>query len=390
MRVVIYLGGFMYNSANEFSYAIGESMMKNGIDVKYVDLLSENRGELLNNAFSEKVDFVLSFNGIGCDIKIGHKSLYNELNIPFVYYLLDHPSHHKERLMVPINQKVIICLDNSHADYVEMHPEITGITTFIPTAARYEGSNYLNTEKKYDIVFTGYLKTQEELDNLFPQSMIDVKRYLDNLILHKRDIYIDQDVINMVKSIPDLNYVYETTHFDMDSLINQCDFYVRGVKRNFVMEELLKRGLTIDFYGAISNSHEFLKYPNFNNNGMVDYKDLDNVYAQAKIALNIMPNFPEGGHDRLFMSMVHGAIPLTDCNVYLEQKLPQGLIYFNYPHVEEAIQEINKVINDDDYRKTLQEINYNEVIENHTWINRLTELLYVYKESVAFWKDMEK
>lgn len=390
MRVVIYLGGFMYNSANEFAYAIGESMEMNGIEVKYVNLLAENRGELLNDAFSERVAFVLAFNGIGFDINIGNESLYNKLNIPFVYYLLDHPSHHKARLMAPINKKIIICLDNSHADYVEMHPEINGITTFIPTAARKESSSYLDIEKIYDIVFTGYLKTRKDLNNLFPESMIDIKKYLDNLILHKRDIYIEHEVIHMVKSIPELNLVYENIGFDMDSLIVQCDFYVRGIKRNYVIEQLLKQGVTIDFYGAISENHEFLYYPNFRNNGVVDYKDLDRIYAQAKIALNIMPNFPEGGHDRLFMSMVYGAIPLTDINLYLEQKLPNGLTYFNYPNIVEAIPNIKRILTDDGYRKKVQVDNYNEVIDNHIWVNRISELLYVYKESVTYWNDLEK
>ncbi len=46
--------------------------------------------------------------------------------------------------------------------------------------------------------------------------------------------------------------------------------------------------------------------------------------SQAKISLNVMPWFKEGAHDRVFNSMLNGAVCFTDWSLYFEENMKVG------------------------------------------------------------------
>ncbi|MDE7062392.1 MAG: glycosyltransferase, partial [Lachnospiraceae bacterium] len=44
------------------------------------------------------------------------------------------------------------------------------------------------------------------------------------------------------------------------------------------------------------------------------------VVRNAKLALNTMPWFKDGAHDRIFTAMLNGAVALTDPSIYLKER----------------------------------------------------------------------
>ena len=56
----------------------------------------------------------------------------------------------------------------------------------------------------------------------------------------------------------------------------------------------------------------------------IDSKSCLEKLANAKFSLNIMPCFHAGAHDRIFNSMLCGAVCVTDTNPYLDEMLTDG------------------------------------------------------------------
>ena len=52
--------------------------------------------------------------------------------------------------------------------------------------------------------------------------------------------------------------------------------------------------------------------------------------SRAKISLNVMPWFKDGAHDRVFNSMLNGAVCLSDGSRYLDECLKDGEDYVKY------------------------------------------------------------
>lgn len=63
-------------------------------------------------------DFILSFNGLGCDLQVNNQPLFNYINKPVFMFLVDHPMHIMKRLL---GQKcTLLCVDESHTQFARM------------------------------------------------------------------------------------------------------------------------------------------------------------------------------------------------------------------------------------------------------------------------------
>ncbi|MER2007819.1 MAG: glycosyltransferase [Psychrobacillus sp.] len=388
MKVVIFLGGFQYGVVNDFAYSIGEVLMQNGIKVKFLDLNKTLTSQDIQATFNESVDFVLSFNGIGCDLRVDNQSLYDYLNIPFVIWLVDHPIYLMSRILEPIKKKVIVCIDDTHVEYIESKPEIKAITTFIPHAAPYKILNFTEENRNLNTVFAGYITTDEDVLNdikkLHP-SLSEIIPYLNQIVKQNGNYDLKELILDLNLLYPKVKELMINNIFIECSIAAVCDKYIRGIKRNKFIYTLLEENICIDFFGNISENHPFKTHTKFKDHGVISFDELEEIFLKAKTVINVMPNFPNGGHERLFSSMIYGAIPITDSNIYTKKVFEKGLVTIDYPNILEAIPNIKKVISDDTYRRELQKYNYEIVQQYHTWINRINELLYVLKEANGYW-----
>lgn len=391
MRVVIYTGSFQYDVVNDFAFSIGEVLTSSGIEVDIIDLNSKDLVSDLQRVFSLPVDFVLSFNGIGTSLRLGEESLYDALNVPFVIWLVDHPVYLIDRIREPIKQKIIVCIDESHCDYIENNIEDEIIVTFIPHAAT-AGFLSENEERRYDVVFAGHIKSEEVILNEFyalPEQIRGIKTILDRRLEYENNVNLLELVEEIKYSSPLFKEVVENNIKFEATLIQILDKYLRETKRNKVLRKLLDVGIKIDFFGVISEGHSFLQHPNFKFHGAVPFNEMKQIFQSSKAVINIMPNFISGGHERIYTSMAFGAIPITDSNNYLMRNFTEGFIILDYLDISTTVPEINKIITDDSYRKQLQIYNHQVLQQNHTWHNRVSELMYVVNEAKRHFQSVK-
>lgn len=389
MRVVIYKGQFQYDVVNDFSYSIGNILENKGAEVIYVDLTSVSLRDDILKAFQQPVDFVLAFNGIGYELMYEDQSLYDFCNTVFVIWLVDHPAHLYERILAPIKNKIVICIDDTHVDYIEKHLDASIITSFIPHAVRQEPYYFNLTDKIYNLVFAGHIGGNEK----HIEKIIELEQKIPNLrqiILQELSIEGNINLGNFMsmlyKKQPILE-IWVAQNPNLDSMIlHFVDRYIRTIKREHIIQGLLDEKIQIDFFGTIPENHVFLKSPYFNYHGILEFNEMKSIFKQSKLVLNVLPNFPNGGHERIFTSMICGALPVTDTNVYIEQHL-SNILSFNFKDFGLVAERIRDLLeNEQQFEKLIWE-NYQLVSEQHIWEIRLEELLYVLEAAKQYFNN---
>ena len=99
--------------------------------------------------------------------------------------------------------------------------------------------------------------------------------------------------------------------------------------------------------------------------------------CQTKLSLNVMPWFKDGAHDRIFNTMLNGAVCLTDSSVYLDEILHDGTDCSIYSLSEmEKLPEIARgLLEEPDRMQRIADSGYEMAKAGHTWAHR-AELLH--------------
>ncbi len=97
--------------------------------------------------------------------------------------------------------------------------------------------------------------------------------------------------------------------------------YVRFTTRGEAVRALADADIKVNVFGGGWDQLECKKPENLNVGNSLDSVGCLKKLCQSKISLNVMPWFRDGAHDRIFNSMLNGALCLTDSSVYLDEIL---------------------------------------------------------------------
>ena len=89
-----------------------------------------------------------------------------------------------------------------------------------------------------------------------------------------------------------------------------------------------------------------------------------------------MPWFKDGAHDRVFNSILNGAVCVSDRSKYLceELKDTEGVCYYDLKKIEELPKMVQELLQDEEKRQIILENGIEKVRESHTWENRARQL----------------
>jgi len=389
MRIVIYKGTFQYDVVNDFATAVGAVLQSHGHEVVLLDLTLSKASQMLLETFQQPVDMVISFNGIGYNFTIENQSLYDYVNTVFVMWLVDHPVHLMERVTAKIQNKIVVCIDETHVDYLENNRQDHIVTTFIPHAIHPYPYNREFLTKKYDVVFAGHIPLIEEAESKIDeisQMIPNIKPEIEKELQVYGNVDLGKWILNKYQQDKTLETVLSKNIEYENYILYWADRFIRARKRIDVIERMLKNGIAIDFFGSISPDHYFNQYTNFKAHGIVSFNEMKNIFKDSKIVLNVLPNFPNGGHERIFTSMMCGALPLSDQNVYIAQHLNK-ILSFEYNQLENYVDTIKEHLTNEELWVRKIDENYHLVCKQHTWENRLNDLFYVYDIAKEYFRQ---
>lgn len=159
-----------------------------------------------------------------------------------------------------------------------------------------------------------------------------------------------------------------------DTLPNMIfiDLYVRHYFRGEVVKTLVDSGLKVHCFGA-GWDHLDCRHPeNIVNGNVLDSLGCLQQISRSRISLNVMPWFKDGAHDRVFNSMLNGAVCVSDGSKYMDEILRDGKDYIKYDldRLAELPEKIRELLVDRDRWEDIVKNGYNKAVNGHTWADR--------------------
>ena len=374
-RIVLYKGQSQYDVLRVFTDQLAEAFRRLQQKTVVVDLIAADAEEQLKKAFAQPCDFVFSFNGIGIDIKLGEKSLYDALGTIFIFSLVDDPIHHIQRLETECNNLLVTCVDRFHTNIM---PYLDQYRTFgfLPHGGCLPKDECKETERDIDLIFSGSFQEPEEYYQVWKEYPVTLRKLLEDIIENALS-KADQPLLTAAQEVITAKNLYLDPHLrkKLLKLLPLADLYIRMKQRKTCLEVLAKAGLKVKVFGNGWDKTSFAE--NFEIHPAVKFDELLKLVAKSKIVLNILPSFVEGSHERVFTAMLNGAVALTDRNKYYEKEFKEGsnIVFYSWDNLTELPDRLNDLLCDQERLNFIAAEGKKVALQKHTWTVRALALL---------------
>ena len=155
------------------------------------------------------------------------------------------------------------------------------------------------------------------------------------------------------------------------------DWMARMYYREKIISIIAEAGIDIWLLGRGWENHPSTELHNVHIiNDRVPFADTLSVMEKAKINLNVMPWFKDGAHDRVFNSILNGAVCVSDTSRYLSEELKEGegVSYYDLKHLEQLPVKVKDLLADEKQMRDIAMRGVEKTAEKHTWAQRAIEL----------------
>ncbi len=371
-----------------FSEQIAEAFAGSGIETYEIDYEQLYAGlEGVRRFLKKGKAALLTFNFIGLqgeDIFLGEdgRSIWERNGMRILNILVDHPMYYHSMLAREASDMQVFCIDRGHVAYVRrFYPHV--MVEFLPSAGNCcetsAGGRIPMENRTYDVVFTGnYVPTSlfekrlaaqgEEYKNFYLGMIDDLMEHPDRPM----DAVLEEHIVREVGAVS-----REELAAALGGLIF-VDQWVRSEMRSRVIASLAEADIPLYLVGAEWEHFPWKKSKRIRYTGkMVSSFACMQAVAEAKIALNVMPWFKDGAHDRIFTSMLLGTACVTDDSRYLREQFTDGreLFFYSVEAVEKLPGRIHTLLEHPDMLAAVAERGYKRAAAEHTWRERANVLL---------------
>lgn len=330
------------------------------------DLRTDTIPDLLKTGISSV--FTVSNVGWLSSISADGKNVWEELNIPSINYILDHPIFFDEILKASPKQGTLVCVDQNHAKYVKkFYPNISQCH-FLPLA----GDNDLDgiskewDDREIEVLYVGGYK-----GNLETSRLSDSEKSMLEAIL--RDMNSPTEVT--IERECSKEHKYSTEELKEEIIrYNGLDWYIMTHIRVEALRALIRGGVKVTVFGYGWEKFEYFNDPHFIYGGEISQAECMEHMKNSKIVLNVMPWFKDGIHDRVINAMLAGAIALSDSSAFMDEHFEPGKDYVAYDicHLEQLPNLVRRILSKDN--SAMRSRAYRKAKDGHRWLQRIAEL----------------
>ena len=374
-RIIMFTGG---NETQEyFSLQLAKVFKKAGYKLFLFQL---NKGYKNISALCDFIEknntIVITFNFHGLDGKEpfdnSTSNFWNDMELPCYNIVLDHPFYYHKLLASVPEHYIHISIDHGHERYMKrFFPEIK-LGPFLPLAGTEIPHKPFDMRSK-DIVFTGNYTPPWKFDKFITRINDDYTAFyhdiIDDLIAHpemEMDVAFEKHLIQEMNDLSDndLKACMEKMTF--------IDLYVRFYFRGLVIKTLVDNGFPVYIYGAGWELLDCRHPENIIFGKQVRSLECLQALADGKISLNVMPWFKQGGHDRIFNSILNGALCLSDDNIWLRENLKDNkeIVYYSLSEIDKLPSMVDELLSNPSHTEQIIQNGYRKVKTLHTWKNR--------------------
>ena len=381
MKILVFHAGgaYQYGVVDRFLEEIQKGFNELGHEVLTVDVNAEGFVAQTQQKFAQEPAFAFTFNGAGHVLQIEGKSLFDVIGTPFFNFLLDHPAHQYSKLDRSMENDVLACVERSHVDFIDSFFEGKKSAFFIPHGGTSHDQQN-DGDRPIDLLFSGSGKDHETILNGIRALPAPLARVVDGAI----------DILKASPAIPPHQAVEESCrsqHLFPPSLYRQVpltmvvESYLRNLWRFETLDALDKAGVSVQIYG---NGWDFARFENHVMNPPVDYDRSLSLITQAKVALNVSPQFFSGSHERVLDAALNGAACLTSRSSFLAEVFAAGseMAFYDVAEPSSVVDQARTLLDDDSLRSEVTQAAKLTARRKHTWRVRAEEVMDAYQTHV--------
>ena len=365
-----------------FSKQLAEAFGKLGYQTFFVDYHALERSMKLAGRFCRpRATAVVTFNFIGLSgedycMEPDGRSFWEARNLPCFCIMVDHPLYYYKQLCKMHRNLTVFCVDRGHVAYMKRHfPQY--LCYFLPLA----GNRLLKEEawipyrkRKYGIAFIANYVSLPDIETHFRSQ---TQEYIDfyNEILadmrknptHTLDATLERFILREEPSATDAQLV------SGQAGLLFLDLYIRTFYRELAVRSLVDSGLKVHVFGKGWENMQCAHPENLvMNQAFIDSESCVRVIRNTRLALNVMPWFKDGAHDRIFTAMLNGAVSLTDDSIYLREILRDGenTAFYHLENMTELTEKAKLLLTEEDAAEAYTKEAYEYAVSEHTWEKR--------------------
>ncbi len=353
-------GSINHGSLNCFLDIYARWLENRGINVHRISLsdAQEEIGRKLSGLLvSEHIDVAISLNASGLqDIKNGDDNLWDSLGIPMINYIVDHPLEHSGGLESTCKNYHVICLDKYHAEFIRKFYGSIKSVHVLPLT----GVGKINTPvedydtfcaRKHNLMVTMGLFDINKLIDQMKQLPEEVRQIAYDWTDYMEE-HIDLSPEIALREMLDHKFgkgnIGDELYFAFSGLGAITVPYIRVLLRIRIVKKLMESGLDFTICGAgwedinaeITSSHAILR-------GDVPMIETPELYRNTKLAINVLPMFKGGTHDRIATAQINGAAVITDGNDFLRSLYkPDEIEFFDLSEADTLADRIRQIMAD--------------------------------------------
>lgn len=373
MRGIVFLGLSQYGVLDIFLEEMIKGFEENGHEIVRLDSKKDNIINELLRALSKPYDFAFDINAMLMD----KDEYYQLITQKYITFLVDHPMYHHARLSRKGISYFVSTVDKEHTNYLKKnYPHLDNVR-FIP-----HGGVKGTEEEEYEnrnipvLILGTYENPRSKLEELkrlptgIRELIFDMCRQLESepgltmeQVLRKQ-LYKRQIIMEEHEYPPLMAELWFV------------DKYIRAYYRDKVIRTLAENNIPLEIYGN-GWEHFDIHSDCVQIHKNVSYEESLNLMGRAKIVLNIMPWFKNGSHERVFTTMLNGALCVTDRSQYLEDTFTneEDIVFYELDVLETLPEKIQTYLKDSKKAEKIALTGKDKAQIYHTWRNREQEIL---------------
>lgn len=341
------------------------------------------------------VKAAITFNNLGYNMElIAGQNMWEQLGIPCINILMDHPFFHKAALDKSPSNGIVLCPDRNHMKYVQrFYPNIP-IVGYLPHGG-IELEDVIKKDikdRKIDVLYAGGISKKfiESIMPDFTQFDFDAKAIADSayeMLIDNPYLTTEETIENVILQKGIVMTDYQLC--DVLEKLRYVDMMAVSYYREKVIHMLVEHGIQVTLFGTGWEICNWLDNPNLDYRGRVRANDILKYMQDSKIVLNTMTWFKDGTHDRVFNGMLAKAVAVTDSSVYMKEEFKEDeLIQFelvdkcpkisptpiNQIGINDLPDKIQELLSNPSLMQTIADKGYEKAVKGHSWKVRAREL----------------
>ena len=376
---VIFFKGVL-ETMDYFTDRLVDGARELGIDTYVIDAADPSTYQSDDFIRFFEQDGVAAFllNQIGLSMKLGDENLWEKYDIPVYDFIQDHPRNFFDSLSAPIRGFHAVVIDYDHVPFIRRYFPQIGPIHFLANGGAPEGEPLPYEDRDIDVLYCG--SCQEPLTD-YP-----VIPFLKD---GGRDYY--QTCIGTMIANPMLTmeqvvrwYLTEQEQCSEEEIyrviMGTSLFVDKTVRRYFKiqgMHLLDEAGIHVEVYGEKWTEGGETFSDNIRFHGRVSSAECNRLTTRAKIALNYMPWYKHGASERVFNSMIGGALCVSDRCLYLEERYvpDEEMVFFDLSDQAAMVSRIKSLLDDPKGSAAIARAGMERALREDTWTVRMQQIM---------------